>query len=265
MMVPTHHVEHIWGMPISIDVRDAFGVAGQILVNEILAWLKTVDSTWSTHRDDSVITRFARGELGVEALTNEMHEVLDQCEELSADTDGAFDIRVPAPNGTNLEPSGYIKGWAIQKAAEIVRAHGFTDYCLNAGGDIALGGNPSPGKKWRVGIRHPHDPGGIADVLELEGTWAVATSAAYERGTHIVDPRSAEAASKVVSVTVLGHDLAVVDAHATALYVMGLEGLEWISERGGDAMMVTKEGLCVATTGYACHQSTAQGIVMTIL
>ncbi len=261
MTMSTHHVEQIWGMPISIDVRDAFGVAGQTLVSEIVEWLKTVDSTWSTHRDDSVITRFARGELGVGALTNEMHEVLDRCEELRADTDGAFDIHVPAPNGTMLEPSGYIKGWAIQKAVEIVRAHGFADYCLNAGGDIALGGNPSPGEKWRVGIRHPHDPGAIADVLELEGTWGVATSAAYERGTHILDPRSGEAPSKVVSVTVLGHDLAVVDAHATALYVMGIEGLHWISERGGDAMMVTNDGQCVATPGYTCHQLTEHGIV----
>lgn len=252
--MPIHHVEHIWGMPISIDIRDASGDVGRAVVEEVVEWFRVVDATWSTYREDSVITRFARGLIPVEALNDEIHAVLDRCEALTIDTNGAFDIHVPAPNGTVLEPSGFIKGWAVERAAEIVRTHKCASFCLNAGGDIAIGGNPQPGTKWRVGIRHPHDPGLVADVLELEGTWALATSAVYERGQHIIDPRTGRAADEILSVTVLGHDLSIVDAHATALFVLGLDGLDWILEHDGEAMMITKDGRCLATPGYDRHR-----------
>ena len=51
---------------------------------------------------------------------------------------------VPAPNGTTLDPSGYVKGWAIERAARILEAAGAENFCINAGGDIALRGGPEP-------------------------------------------------------------------------------------------------------------------------
>jgi thiamine biosynthesis lipoprotein len=244
------------GMPVTIDVRDDLGDAGRRAIDDVVAWLHDVNRAWSTHRDDSVITRFARGEVTVEQLPEEMHEVLDHCELLSVETNGAFDIHVPAPNGTRLETSGYVKGWAIQRAAELLEARGARNFCVNAGGDLVVRGVPEPDAGvrggWRIGIRHPDDPTKLARVLELSGTWAVATSGTYERGAHIIDPRDGTPADSIRSVTVIGSDLTLVDVYATALFVMGVEGLTWLSKRAGfDAYVITKEGECIFTPGFA--------------
>ncbi len=252
LLVGTHHVEHVMGMPVSIDIRDD-DLPVELLngaVRDVVAHLHRVNETWSTWRDDSLITRFARQEIRPDDLPPLMHELLDRCEWWCAETDGAFDIHVPAPNGTKLEPSGFIKGWAIEEAAGMLRMRGVSNFCINAGGDIALDGEPSPGEPWRVGIRHPTAPDAFVDVLSLHGRAAVATSGCYERGNHIIDPRTGEDASSVRSATVVGANLADVDVAATTLFVMGVGGLSWLTHRGLDGMVITYEDEMLVTAGY---------------
>lgn len=79
-----------------------------------------------------------------------------------------------------------------------------------------------------VGIRHPHDPAAVVLVLELTDA-AVATSASYERGRHIVDPHAGSTVAALASATVVGPDLASADAYATALYAAGPPGLAWFN------------------------------------
>ena len=67
-------------------------------------------------------------------------------------------------------------------------------------------------------------------VLDVVGPAAVATSATYERGAHIVDPRTGQPTTDLASVTVVGPDLTIVDAFATAIFVMGLPGLQWLDQ-----------------------------------
>ena len=67
----------------------------------------------------------------------------------------------------------------------------------------------------------------VAAVLAVTDL-AVATSATYERGAHIIDPRTGEPTTGLASVTVVGPDLALADAFATAAFVMGLDALDWI-------------------------------------
>src|SRR6185295_2852219 len=131
-----------------------------------------------------------------------------------------------------LDPSGYVKGWAVQVASDRLAAAGSVHHWLNAGGDICLRGGPVPGERWRVGIRHPFDAQRLAWVLAATDL-AVATSGTYERGFHVLDPYTGQPARELCSVTVVGPDLSRADAYATAALAMGRRGLEWLAKLDG--------------------------------
>jgi FAD:protein FMN transferase len=237
-----HHVEHVMGMAVSFDIREPTPHDGAI--DDAVRWLHHVDATFSTYRDDSEITRFGRGDLSIDELNCDAVEVLSRCLELTDQTGGAFDaFAVPAPNGTLFDPSGLVKGWSIERAAVILEAAGAANFCINAGGDIAVRGEASPGQSWRVGVRHPDLADRLALVLEVQGPLGIATSATYERGAHIVDPRVGEPTTALASATVVGPDLGTADAYATAAFVMGLDAIDWVETRPGyDAYVITHEG-----------------------
>lgn len=254
---PRHHVEHVMGMAVSIDVRDAVGPEA---IDSVVAWLHHVDETFSTHRADSPVSRLGLGELLLSDMDDEVLGVLALCEELYDDTDGVFDVlSVPAPNGSRFDPSGVVKGWAIERAAELLEALGAHHFCINAGGDIALRGGPEPGTPWRVGIRHPGDTATIVAVVEGAGRLAVATSGTYERGAHIIDPATGEPTADVASVTIVGPDLTYADAYATSVFVMGVDGLRWLSERHPDyaGSMITHDERVVSTPNFVALSAAA--------
>ncbi len=250
MTVGLHHVEMVMGMAVTIDVRDPHVPAGAI--TEVVDWLHHVDATFSPYKDASPITKFGRREITRDELTDEIREVLDLCETVRVDTAGAFDItRVPAPNGTNLDPSGLVKGWSIERAATILESWSATDFCLNAGGDVVVRGEPSPGRPWRIGIRHPDLADKLATVVVSAGPLAIATSATYERGEHVIDPRSGRPATSLASVTIVGPDLTLADAYATAVFVMGMDGVRWLAEHDGyGAFAVTPDGMAHSTSTF---------------
>lgn len=238
------------GTAVSIDVRDA--VTGRPGLREVLAWLHHVDATFSPYRPDSAVSRLGRGEVGLGDVSNEVRDVLLQCEALRVATDGAFDaFAVPAPNGTSLDPSGLVKGWSIERAAELLEAAGLQDLCINAGGDVAIRGHASANEPWRIGVRSPRDVGPLSAVLEVSGRAAIATSATYERGAHIIDPRTGQATTEVASVTVVGPDLGLADAYATAVFVMGGDGISWMRDRCDyEALVLTHDDRQLATPGF---------------
>lgn len=245
-----HHVEMVMGMAVSIDVRDA---VPQAAIDDVVAWLHHVDDTFSTHRVDTPVSRLGLGELTLDDMPDEVLEVLRRCEQLYADTEGAFDVlAVPAPNGSRFDPSGLVKGWSLERAASLLEAHGARHFCINGGGDIALRGEPAPGERWRVGIRHPDDRLSTAAVIEGSGRLAVATSGSYERGAHIIDPVTGEPTTDLASVTIVGPDLGDVDAYATAVYVMGVEGLTWLAEHHPDhaGFVITRDEQTYATPNF---------------
>jgi thiamine biosynthesis lipoprotein len=242
------------GMAVSIDVRgdgDESSSASRGLT-EVLEWLHHVDATFSPYVVDSPISQLGRAEVSLDDVSAEVRDILVLCDEVSEMTHGAFDVfAVPAPNGTTLDPSGMVKGWSIERAAEILEDHGLTDFLINAGGDIAVRGRPSKDDQWSVGIRHPEHAGLFAAVLEVTGPIAVATSATYERGAHIVDPRTGRPTTELASVTLVGPDLTYADAYATAVFVMGIEGLTWLATQPGyDALVITRDGGMLSTPGF---------------
>ncbi len=250
-----HHVEHVMGMAVSFDVREPAPEPGTL--DDVLRWLHRVDATFSTYRDDSEISRFGRGELSIEELSRDVEDILLRCIELTDVTGGAFDaFAVPAPNGTLLDPSGLVKGWSVERAAEIFEAAGATNFCINAGGDIAVRGEPAPGEAWRVGVRHPDHVDKLALVLEVRGPIGVATSATYERGAHIIDPRVGTPTTELASATVVGPDLGAADAFATAAFVMGLDAIDWIDTQPEyHVYLITHDGETCWSPGFP-HPST---------
>ncbi len=250
-----HHVEQVMGMAVSIDVRDV-GVPREI-IDEVLAWLHHVDETFSPYIPESPVSAIGRGDLAVEDASAEIRNVLGMCELMRYETDGVFDVfAVPAPNGTQFDPSGLVKGWAIEESARLIERHGGSNLCINAGGDIALRGHPQGEDPWRVGIRHPFSADSMALIVEAEGPMAVATSATYERGAHIVDPRTGLTALSLASVTIVGPDLTLADAYATAVFVMGIDGLDWISDRQGyEAYLVTNDARTLLSPGFGAYRA----------
>ena len=243
-----HRVEHVMGTAISIDLVDT---ADDRLLDGLVGWFRHVDEVFSPFRPDSLVSRIGRGELAPDhpSLGGDVGDVLCRCASLARRTEGVFDVwNLPSPNGTRFDPCGFVKGWSVQRAADRLRAAGVHHFCLNAGGDLVLGGRNRDGGPWRVGVRHPHDPRAVALVLEAEGPLAVATSGSYERGAHVVDPRSGDRVAPVASVTVLGSDLGEVDAWATTVYALGLPGLELLERAGPAAACVITHDLEIVTT-----------------
>jgi FAD:protein FMN transferase len=223
------------GTVIGLDVRD--GALPEEAFEAAVDWLTDVDLRFSPFRPASEISRLARGEVAPEDCSPDVRFVLTRCEALRGETDGFFDIRGPGLRG-GLDPSGYVKGWAVEEAAHILEAAGARNYVLNAGGDVVLRGAPEDGRAWIVGIRHPLEAEQIVARLTLQpgpGRQAVATSGLYERGGHIVNPRNGGVPGELLSMTVVGPSLAIADAYATAAFAMGPDGLRWLAIRPGYA------------------------------
>jgi thiamine biosynthesis lipoprotein len=220
------------GMPVTVDG------GGSGPVQRLFAWLRWVDATFSTYRADSQVSRIARGELTPAGAHPLVREVLERCEALRLATGGYFD---PHHSG-GLDPTGLVKGWAVGRAATLL---GSGRACIDAGGDVLVRGGG-----WRVGVRHPRERDRLCAVLEADDL-AVATSGAYERGRHIVDPHTGAPPAGVLSVTVIGPDLATADAYATAAFAMGEAGPAWTARlRGYDAMTVLTGDAVLATPGF---------------
>ncbi|NJP32975.1 FAD:protein FMN transferase [Micromonospora thermarum] len=212
------------GTAISLDLADDLPRAElDELADEVFRWLREVDARFSTYRADSEVCRFDRGELLLSEASADLRLVLERCADLWGATDGFFDGYATG----GLDPSGYVKGWAAQVASDRLLAAGSTNHCLNAGGDVRVRGLSASGRPWRVGVRHPWDP--MATCLVLTGSdLAVATSGGYERGHHVLDPRRGTPARGLRSVTVVGTDLGLADAYATAAVAMGAAGPAWL-------------------------------------
>ena len=238
-----NRVEHVMGFPVSLRIDDEGG--GSRLdetADALFAWLREVDARFSPFRPDSEVCRYDRGELRLPQLSADLTEVLDLCEQYRLATGGAFDVRLP---GRPLDPCAVVKGWSVQRAAELLTAAGARRFILNAGGDVVVSGGP-----WRVGVRHPEHADQLCTVLELtEG--AVATSARYERGDHIVDGRTGRPATGLLSLSVVAASLTEADATATAAFAMGPEGVDWAAARPGcEVFAVDAERRVRRTPGF---------------
>lgn len=235
------------GTVVTLDIRD--DSSSDALVERVFDWFRQVDTRFSAWKPDSEVSRFGRGEVDEAGLSADLRQVLATCEQVRITSGGAFDIRRHRPDD-QPDPTGLVKGWSVDRAVAILEAAGSTDFSVNAGGDVVVRGHPEPGRSWRVGIQHPALTDRVAGVVS--GTdLAIATSGTYERGQHILDARAGSPSTDLVSMTVIGPRLALVDAYATAAFAMGRAGVAWldgIAEHSGCA--ITTDGQMIWTPGF---------------
>ncbi|MDQ1531550.1 MAG: FAD:protein transferase [Microbacteriaceae bacterium] len=240
----TVHVEHVMGTVVSLDLRGPGDHRAAIAA--AVAWFHEVDRRFSPFRPDSETCRYGRGELADGDRSPELAEIVAACEAVAARSGGAFAAR----RDGSFDPSAYVKGWSVERAGELLAAHGRHDWSLDAGGDVLTSGEPGPDRLWRVGVQNPFDRVALATVLTGRRL-AVATSGTYERGAHIVDARSGGVPSGVASVTVVGADLGFADAYSTAAFALASAGPAWLAGIDGyESYTVFADRTVVATAGF---------------
>lgn len=202
------------GLPISIDIPDC---ADSTAFTAAFSRLRQIDRDYSPYKATSIVSQVRTGSLALDALPAEQQQVLHDCQTWKAKTNGYFDAFY---DHDTYEPSGYVKGWAIQQAAEVLLAKHITTFCINAGGDILL---RSSGKHiWRIALQHPLQPHAVMGTVEAANQ-AIATSGTYARGNHIIDPTAHSPANSILSATVIGPAIIDADVYATALCAMGYQ------------------------------------------
>lgn len=233
-------VAHVMGMPISLALRGrhAADEAGRSAWIRVMASLREADLVFSTYRPESVISRLGRGEIGPAACPPEVAEVLALGDLAAAQSGGAFAVRRAGPDGAPvLDPTGVVKGWAVERAATALRELPDTDFCLSAGGDMTCRVVRADAPDWRIGIEDPFDPSRVLAVVPIRAG-AVATSGTAHRGAHLVDARTGRAPAAIAAVTVVADTLTWADIDATAAYALGPEAAAWLAGRPGRTGLV---------------------------
>jgi FAD:protein FMN transferase len=244
------------GTVVSFDVPAAARADGSL--DAAIRWLHWVDRVFSPYRPDSEVSLLAAAKVTVDGCVPEMAEVLAACAAVGELSGGYF---TDSPAG-NFDPSGYVKGWAVERAAAILSAAGSASHLVNGGGDVqCVGARPGaiPGP-WRVGVADPFRAGRLALVVHARDC-GVATSGTAERGAHIQNPKTGRPAAGLASLTVVGPSLALADAYATAGFAMGPDlARDWTAALGGyAAYAITASGETWQTADFGGYLSTSSG------
>ena len=207
------------------------------------------------------IWRTAR-EKGVPASGEEVNKVLElvNFKEILIEPEGRIFLK---KKGMAVDLGGIAKGYAVDKAFEILRSLGIENIIVNAGGDLRAGGKRSD-QPWTIGIQHPRD----LDKLMAKGLLsdsAMATSGNYQkffmhqgrRYGHIFNPKDGFPAEDFQSVSILYRDCMTADALATAVFVLGpFKGYVLCQELDGvDCFLVDKDGKVMVSPRLKEHFS----------
>lgn len=162
--------------------------------------------------------------------------------------------RIKKKKGVGLNFGAIAKGYAVDKAIDVLQSLGIESALVNAGGEIKV-----IGSNWKVGIQHPRDERDIIAAIRLDNN-SVATSGDYEqffevdgiRYHHILDPNNGYPAKGLQSVTIINQSNTFADALATAVFVMGKDkGMNLIETIDNtEAMIVDSEGKIFYSTGF---------------
>ena len=247
----SRRVAHVMGMPVGLALRGRHtaDVTAESAWIEVVASLREADLVFSTYRPDSPISRLARGEIALRDCPPEVAEVLTLGADAEVASHGAFSVNLPSGDGgTVLDPSGVVKGWAVDRAATILWDLPDTDFCLSAGGDLTCRSGLAGSAPWRIGIENPHEPSRLIAVVPLHNG-SVATSGTAHRGQHLLDARTGRPPLQVASVTVIATSLIAADVDATAAYALGADAADWLRTRPGRSGLVVWQNGTVTVVG----------------
>lgn len=170
--------------------------------------------------------------------------------------------------GLHLDFSAVAKGYGVDRAAETLLELDYGDFLIEVGGEVVVRGERQSGGPWRLVVE---DPSGGSDQVRLLLTdCALATSGDYRNwrrlddGTkvsHTLDPRTGKPLdSPMASASVIAPTCAVADAWATALMVLGEEGLAMIEDQAGiEAMLQLRQGdqlRRIRSSGWDSYEAT---------
>ena len=236
------------GTVASLDIP---GCEEQAVFDDVFDRLKAIENRFSTYIPHSEISQFRSGEIVEAELSDELQRVLAACKSYEAKTDGYFSAYF---DGT-CNPTGYVKGWAIAEVARLLESKSIDTFLINIGGDILAQSNRPD--FWKVGLQHPLDAQKTFGTLSVDSI-AVATSGTYERGKHIINPHSQDAALEVVGTTVFGPNIIDADVYATAVCAMGVQtGVDFINRHAGyNALLIRNDGALFVSDGL--KKQTAQ-------
>ncbi|MBI2324140.1 MAG: FAD:protein FMN transferase [Chloroflexi bacterium] len=248
----TRRTDVVMGMPVTVAVP---GGADARVLDAIFAELRVVDAVFSPFRADSAVSRMNAGTLAEHEAGALVAEVLDLCRRYACATHGYFSAWATG----RLDPSGLVKGWALDRACAVLERAGHTSFFVDGAGDVRTRGHRAPGVAWRVAIRHPVQRDRVVGVIR--GTdLAVATSGTYEKGTHIYDPHTRRPANELVSLTVVGPDIVDADVYATAAFAMGRAGLAFMERVPGyEAFAIDADLFSASTSGFGAGLIAATG------
>jgi len=235
------------GMPVTVEITDPS--VSQESLDKAFDYFRYVDDTFSTYKKDSEISRFNRGELQPKEYSGDMKLIFELAEKTKRQTGDYFDIRTP---DGSIDPSGIVKGWAINNVAELLRSLGHNNCYVEAGGDIQTSGKNAEGKEWRIGIRNPFRRDQVVKVIFPRGK-GIATSGTAIRGKHIYDPHTKRPVeTNLASLTVIGPNVYEADRFATAAFAIGGNGINFIENlEGFEGYAIDTKGIATMTSEFA--------------
>lgn len=171
--------------------------------------------------------------------------------------------------GMELDLGGVGKEYAVDRAAEVLRAAGVASAIVEFAGDVRTVGRRGDGRAWRVGVAHPRRTGKVAFALNLRGDAGVATSGDYERGFekdgvryhHVLDATTGWPTRGVASATAVAGTAFEAGRHTTLAMLLGPDAGFDLLERapGVEGAVITDSGEIRATTGLARFASLPAG------
>ena len=233
------------GMPAAVTIP---GDTHEELIERVFSLWSDVDARFSMYRPESEVSRVSRDELFEDEYSEELSEVLALGERTSRETLGYFNM--VRPDGI-LDPTGIVKGWALDRAAALLQEAGVRDFLVEIAGDAVASGVDETGSAWKIGISNPFTPGELVKVLALSGV-GIATSGTAERGQHIYNPYAPnEPISDIISTTVVAASALDADRFATAAFAMGSSGIQFLEAiEGLEAYQIDTAGIATETSHF---------------
>ena len=270
------HVERVWpvmGTLFRVEIDGTDSLTATHLARTAFDSVVLVDSLLSTYREDSEVSRWVGREVGEWVNGSDvLNENLILARNAFYVTGGTFDVTLGGlmervvvdtvsrmvmlsePN-IELDFGGSAKGDALDRALRTVPDS--LDVLVDLGGQTSVRGN---GRTWQIAVVDPTDVRRSIAIVEIS-RGSVATSATYELGDHIIDPRSSESPDGLISATVVHSSGGWADALSTGMFVMGGEEALALADSLGVAFLGVTKGFGVLEPGRILMSEAMREIV----